>query len=107
MPKNDFVEYVVKDILSSLRGVTSRAMFGGYGLYKDGVMFGIVADDQVYFKVGETNRKKYEAAGSKPLTYDTKKRKNITLSYWEVPTEVLEDRDEIVRWAEESHRLTS
>ena len=104
--RNDFVEYVVKDLLSELRGVTSRAMFGGYGLYKDGVIFGIVADDELYFKVGAANREKYEAAGSKPLTYDTKKRKNIVLSYWEVPADVMDDREAIAHWAEESYKIS-
>ena len=102
---SDFVEYVVKDLLSELCGVTSRAMFGGYGLYKDGVIFGIVADDELYFKVGTANRKKYETAGSKPLTYDTKKRKNIALSYWEVPADVMDDREATACWAEESCKI--
>ena len=106
MPKNDFVEYVMKDLLSGVRGVTSRAMFGGHGIYKDGTIFGIVVDDELYFKVDETNRKKYEAAGSKPFTYDTKKRKKIVMSYWEVPPDILEDREEIARWAEESCRIS-
>ena len=53
---NEFVEYVTQDLLSSLRGITARAMFGGFGIYKDGVMFGIVVDGELYFKVDDTNK---------------------------------------------------
>ena len=106
MPKSDFHDYVIQDLMSHIPGIKSRVMFGGWGIYKDGVIFGIIADDELYFKVDETNRKKYEAAGSKPFTYDTKKRKKIVMSYWEVPPDILEDRDEIVRWVEESCRIS-
>ncbi len=105
MPKNDFAEYVVKDLLAEVRGVTSRAMFGGFGLYKDGVIFGIIVDDEVYFKVGDSNLKKYEEAESRPFTYKNARGKEIAMSYWEVPADVLEDRETIVRWAEESCRV--
>ena len=106
MPKNDFVEYVVKDLLAEVRGVTSRAMFGGFGLYKDGVIFGIIVDDEVYFKVGDPNRKKYEKAGSRPFTYQNARGKDIAMSYWAVPADVLEDREAIALWAEESCRIS-
>lgn len=106
MPKTDFVEYVIKDLLSDMSGISSRPMFGGYGLYKDGVIFGIVADDKLYFKVGKMNQKKYEDAGCEPLTYDTKKRKDIALSYWEVPADIMEDREEVCVWVNESLKIS-
>lgn len=106
MPKSDFAEYVVKDLLAEVKGVTSRAMFGGFGLYKDGVIFGILVDDEVYFKVGDSNRKKYEEAKSRPFTYKNARGKAIAMSYWEVPADVLEDREAIARWAEESCKIS-
>ena len=90
-----------------MSGVTHRAMFGGYGVYKDGVIFAIVADDALYFKVDGTNRKDYEAAGSRPFTYIAAKRKRVALSYWEVPAEVLDDREKIAEWAGKSLRINS
>jgi TfoX/Sxy family transcriptional regulator of competence genes len=39
-----YCEYVVHDVLGHIKGITARAMFGGYGLYLDGAIFGIIAD---------------------------------------------------------------
>ena len=84
--------------MAGVDGVTARAMFGGHGLYKDGVIFGLIADDQLYFKTGQSNQKDYEAAGSRPFTYEAKKSKRVAMSYWEVPSDVLENRDKMRVW---------
>ena len=105
MNKSDFVDYVVHDLLSELAGVKAQAMFGGWGIYQDGVIFAIIVDDQLYFKVGDTNKSKYQQHGSRPFTYESR-GKSISMSYWEVPADVMEDRDEIKRWAEESHQIS-
>jgi DNA transformation protein len=60
-------------------------------------MFGLLADDVAYLKVGEANRQDFEKAGSRP--FQPFKEKNLTMSYYEIPGEVLEDRDELARWA--------
>ena len=56
MGKNSFVEYILRDAMEGIDGVTAKAMFGGHGLYKKGVIFGIIADDALYFKVDDKNR---------------------------------------------------
>lgn len=104
---NEFVEYVTQDLLSSLRGITARAMFGGFGIYKDGVMFGIVVDGELYFKVDDTNKPEYEMAGSIPFTYETKGGKKISMSYWRVPPSALEHADELVRLTEKSYDINT
>lgn len=48
----EFLNYVLEQ-LSALRGVTSRRMFGAVGLYCEGVIFGLIASDVLYFKVGD------------------------------------------------------
>ena len=60
---NDFLEYI-RDQLREWGPISVRKMFGGAGLYRDGKMFGLVADDVIYLKVDDTNRGKYEAVGS-------------------------------------------
>ena len=105
MTKSDFVDYVIHDLLSELDGIQARAMFGGWGVYKDGVIFAIIVDDQLYFKVGDTNKSNYQQRGSQPFTYESR-GKSISMSYWEVPADVMDDRDEIKRWAEESHHIS-
>ena len=103
MTNVDFHAYVVHDLMSNIQGIQSRAMFGGWGLYHNGTIFGIIADDQLYFKADEKNRKEYEAAGSSPFTYEASGRKKVTIaSYWEVPADVLENRELLVSWVEDS-----
>ena len=96
---NEFLEYVL-DLFSSWGAVSARKMFGGAGLYRDGKMFGLVADDVVYLKVDDTNRKKYEAVDSEP--FQPFKDKPMTMSYYELPAEVFERPEELFSWAAES-----
>lgn len=96
---NDFIEYILGQ-LSSWGEVTVRKMFGGAGLYLDGDIFGIVANDVAYLKVDETNRGKFLLAGSAPLKPFP--NRPTVLSYFEIPPEILENPDELIEWAEES-----
>lgn len=105
MPKTDFHDYVVMDLMNGIRGIRSRAMFGGWGLYKNDKIFGIIAEDEVYFKVGDANCKDYEERGSEPFTYKAKGRKRVSLSYWRVPADILEDRSALEEWVEKSCRV--
>src|SRR5438876_1570946 len=67
MKVSDGFKSFVLDQLEELGDVTPRAMFGGVGLYRRGVFFGILARDTLYLKVDETNRAQYERAGMKPF----------------------------------------
>jgi len=97
---DEYLTYVI-DQLYDLGPVTSRRMFGGAGLYCDGVMFAIVDDDMLYFKVDDGNRADYEAAGTDPFTYTTD-RGTSTMSYYEVPIDVLENKEQAARWAQKA-----
>ena len=88
--KNDYANYIV-DKLSGLGDVTGRAMFGGYGIFHEGLMFALISDGVLYFKVDESNREMYEKAGSGKFQHG--------ISYWEVPTEVFEDTARLYEWA--------
>ncbi len=101
---NEFLEYVV-DQLSTWGEVRAKRMFGGAGLFHQGKMFGLIADDVAYLKVGESNRDDFDKAGSKP--FQPYKNKRTTMSYCEIPSEVLEDRDELARWAEKAFLVAS
>jgi DNA transformation protein len=96
--ESDFVATVL-DLLSRWGGVTARRMFGGYGLYRQGLMFALVADDVLYLKVDDQNRTAYEAAGVRPFTYDGKS-KTVTLPYWEAPSELFDDPEAMIAWAQ-------
>jgi len=87
----------VLDQLARVPQLRSKAMFGGIGLYSADCFFGIVAADELFFKVDHTNRTVYEAAGSEP--FRPVASRPVTMSYWRVPLEVLEDPGELATWA--------
>ena len=96
----DFVDYVL-DQLSSLGKVTSRRMFGGVGIYCDGAFFALIADDVLYLKVGEHNRADFESRGMAPFR-PFKDKPHTSLSYYELPADVLEDAEQCALWAQRS-----
>ena len=103
MSGSSFNDYVLEQ-LERFRGVALRRMFGGAGLFKAGVMFGLIASDELYFKVGATNQPDYVARKSKPFVYSARS-KTVTLPYWRVPDDVLEDPEMLASWASKSHAL--
>lgn len=103
---DSFVENVLEQFVG-VQNITTRRMFGGYGIYRSGVMFAVIADDRLYFKVDAENKQDYQTAGSVPFIYDRHDKqgakKLITMSYWEVPPHILEDRDLLFKWMIKSH----
>ncbi len=94
-----FRDYVVEQ-LGGLGDVTARSMFGGAGLYHEAVFFAVMDDDQLFFKVDDATRPRYEAAGSgpfAPMAGEAPMR-----GYYGVPAEVLEDRATLVEWARDA-----
>jgi DNA transformation protein len=75
-------------------------MFGGAGLYRDGKMFGLIADDVVYLRVDDSNRERFVKAGSPPFRpYPDKPG---VMPYYEIPPDILEEPEALVEWAERS-----
>jgi len=100
MPVSDkFIEYVLGQ-LSAWGDVSARRMFGGAGLYRGDKMFGLVADDVAYLKVDDSNRDDFVQTGSSP--FKPYPDKSTVMSYYEIPAEVLELSEELVKWAERS-----
>jgi DNA transformation protein and related proteins len=94
----EFSAYVHEQ-LHLLPAVTSRRMFGGIGLYSDGLFFALLADDTLYCKVDDGNRADYLERGMRAFTPFPDKP---GLNYYAVPAEVLEDAEELARWARKS-----
>jgi DNA transformation protein len=91
-----FVDHVV-DLLGPLDAV-ARRMFGGHGIFVDGLMFALIADDRLYFKADDASRAAFEAAGGEPFTY-LRRGRPASLSYYGVPDDALEDREALLEWA--------
>ena len=94
------------DQLAPLGTARGRPMFGGYGVYLDGLIIGIIAFDSFYLKVDDTNRLDFEAAGSSPFSYDTKSGTNTIAGYWEVPADVIDDSERLRAWALKSFAVS-
>lgn len=98
-PKHDGFRDFVLDQLSELPGLTHRAMFGGYGLYRRETFFGIIHKGRLFFKTDRMTAPRYRDRGMKPF----KPTSAQTLkNYYEVPVEVLEASDDLTAWASEA-----
>lgn len=98
----EFLDHI-SDQLRGFGPVTVRRMFSGAGLFRGGLMFGLIARDVLHFKVGDANRGAYLAAGSKPFTYRRLGSDASLTSYYEVPAAVLDESDVLVEWARAAH----
>src|SRR6266403_2570930 len=95
---HDFAEFLCEQ-LAPLGRVTMRRMFGKTGVFCDRLMFGMVTDDTLYFRVDDHNRAALKEAESfPPLNYE-KKGRTIDLSFWRAPERLLDEPDELVTWA--------
>jgi len=100
-PLPEILEFFLSDCLQGEFGYSTRRMFGGYGVYCKWQIFSIYAFDKIYFKVGENNLQDYLDAGSHIFSYQ-KQGKIATISYYELPEEVLEDKEKLLHWIDKS-----
>ncbi len=98
--RSEYLQYVLEQ-LSGLPRVTSRRMFGCIGLYCDGLFFGLIDNDTLFFKVDDSNRPDYVTRGMAAFR-PFPDRPDQSMSYFEVPADALEDRDELTVWARKS-----
>ena len=97
--KSDGFKDFVLDQLADLRGLTCRAMFGGYGLYRRAKFFGIIHKGRLYFKVTPTTIANYKQQAMKPFRPNAKQ---TLKSFYEVPVDILEDSERMTMWAEQA-----
>ena len=92
----EYLDYVV-DQLGCIGEVVAKKMFGAVGLYYDGFFFGVIASDVLYFKVDDETRPDYKKVGARP--FQPYGEESSSMSYYEVPADVLEDVDQLRKWA--------
>jgi DNA transformation protein and related proteins len=95
----EFRDFVLEQ-LGRIVPVTSRSMFGGVGIYSEGLFFALLDDDTVYFKVDDTNRSRFEHAGKGP--FQPFGEGSRPMQYFELPAELLEDPQNLLPWVESS-----
>ncbi len=96
--RNEFADYVV-ELMATWAPVTARKMFGGYGMYREGVMFALIVEDELFFKTDTSNVVQFEKEGCHPFVYQSKTR-TVQMSYWSAPLACLESPTEMDLWCQ-------
>ena len=95
---SEFIEYL-RELLSEFGPTETRRMFGGHGIFHEGLMIGLVANEQFYLKADETSRRKFTDAGLAQFTY-RKADREIAMSYFQAPPDALDDPAVMAGWAQ-------
>lgn len=94
-----YLSFVLEQ-LDGVKSLVTRRMFGGVGLYSDGTFFAVLDNDTLFFKVDDELAARYKQRGMPPFA--PMPDKPPMLGYYQVPVDVLEDADELCRWAADS-----
>ena len=94
---SEFVNYLT-EIFQEFGPVRSRRMFGGYGIYCDDLMFGLVADDVLFLKADAQSEQLFTELGLSPFEY-VKNGKAMKMSYYMAPEEIFDDPEVAATWA--------
>jgi DNA transformation protein and related proteins len=98
-PADEFAAFCC-ELLAAAGAMRAKRMFGGHGVYADGLMIGLVAEEVLYLKMDAETRPQFEAAGCQPFTYDPGNgHKPMQMSYWTVPSEAMESPATMTPWA--------
>jgi DNA transformation protein len=94
----------INDLFAPFGPVTVRRMFGGAGIYREGLMFALVFDGAIFLKVDDASIRDFEREGSRPFVYTRAKSPgkigHASLSYWRLPERLYDDPEDLARWAE-------
>ena len=98
---DDFVDYVM-ELFGPFGTVGARRMFGGHGVYLDGLMFAIISEETLYLKADEMNRIEFEQAGCEIFGY-ARKDKRATLNFFRAPADAMESPELMLPWARSAY----
>jgi DNA transformation protein len=85
------IDPYLEDLFQPLGGVSMRRMFGGIGIWRDGLMFALVADDVLYLKSDARTDAWFEAEGCEPFRYASASGRVAVMSYRRAPDRILDD----------------
>lgn len=99
--QREYVAHIV-DLLQFIGPVESKSMFGGFGMFLEGLMFGLVAGNELYLKVDTQNLQDYEDLGLQAFSFE-KNGRQIKMSYYQAPEEAMEDAELLSDWASNAY----
>lgn len=92
----------VKELFAGLGPVQVKRMFGGAGVYADGVMFALLADETIYLKADDALKAALHDEGCGPFVWSPdsgpRKGEKVEMGYWRLPDAALDDPDDAARW---------
>ncbi|MDF2115527.1 TfoX/Sxy family protein [Roseiarcaceae bacterium H3SJ34-1] len=88
----------LEDLFRPFGAVTVKRMFGGHGIYADGLMFALEAGGEIFLKTDSESLPQFAARGLKAFVFDSR-RGEMTTSYRLMPEEAHDDEHELRRWA--------
>lgn len=94
---SEFVAHLT-EVFAAFGRISSRRMFGGHGIYHDGLMLGLVVNEQLYLKADAVSRQQFTDLGLLPFTYQ-RQGKSTQLSYYLAPEDIFDDSDAARYWA--------
>ena len=97
----------IKDLFREFGPVSVRRMFGGQGIFVDGLMIALIAREVIYLKADSQTIPAFEQEGLAPFSYATRNGAHTLTSYWRMPDRLYDDPEELARWARDAHAVAS
>jgi DNA transformation protein len=94
----DFAEHL-HELFAPLGSIQIKRMFGGAGIYTDGIMFALIADEALYLKADAENRSLFEAENLEAFSYEAKGKRRVSLGYFRAPDEAMDSPQLMLPWA--------
>jgi DNA transformation protein and related proteins len=93
----------IRELFGEFGPVSVRRMFGGQGIFVDGMMIALVARGLIYLKADAETIPAFEQEGLAPFSYATRNGEHTLTSYWRMPDRLYDDAEELARWARGAH----
>ncbi|MBC8210064.1 MAG: TfoX/Sxy family protein [Gammaproteobacteria bacterium] len=103
---HSFVAEVV-DRMQHSGTVSARRMFGGHGIFHQGLMFALIADDQLYLKTDPHNLSLFRDAELTPFSYSRADGKQFSMSYYQAPESFFEEPEQALFWAQSAQQAAA
>jgi DNA transformation protein len=103
MPVDKKYANQIVEMLRAVGRVEGKAMFGGFGIWESGVMFALLdSESTLYFKTDGRTESAYQEEGATQFAPQVGDKQPVPMPYWSVPASVLDDQEELERWAKQS-----
>ena len=93
----------IAHLFAGLGEVSVRRMFGGKGVYHRGLIIAVEVRGEILLKADDVSATAFAAAGARRWTYEGRSGKPVSMPYWSIPDEALDDDELMGRWARQAY----